>query len=126
MILIQKIVQIAVATLKEFLVLEELPLKEKAFIVQEDKVFGIKKDPMRVDEHQYRSVISLNKDRTFWKASVQRRISVNEWKKVQCGLKNIKFLSKEDAEDAARTKMQEQKMLDHNDLSSIRYVIYDD
>ena len=89
-------------------------------------MFGIKKDPMRVDEHQYRAVISLKKSRTFWKASVQRRISVNEWKKVQCGLKNIKFTSKEDAEDAARTKMKEQRMLDHNDLSSIRYVIYDD
>lgn len=89
-------------------------------------MFGITKDPMRVDEHQYRAVISLNKDRTFWKASVQRRISVNEWKKVQCGLKNIKFTSREDAEDAARKKMQEQKMLDTNDSSSIRYVIYDD
>jgi hypothetical protein len=115
-----------VATLKEFLVLEELPLKEKAFIVQEDKVFGIKKDSMNVNEHQYRAVISLNKNRTFWKASVQRRISVNEWEKVVCGLKNVKFASREDAEDAARTKIQEQKMLDYNDLSSIRYVIYDD
>ena len=89
-------------------------------------MFGITKDPMRVDEHQYRAVISLNKDRTFWKASVQRRISVNEWKKVQCGLKNIKFTTREDAEDAARKKMQEQKMLDTNDSSSIRYIIYDD
>ncbi len=106
--------------------LEELPLKEKAFIVQEDKVFGIKKDLMNVNEHQYRAVISLNKNRTFWKASVQRRISVNEWEKVVCGLKNVKFSSREDAEDAARTKIQEQKMLDNNDLSSIRYVIYDD
>ena len=89
-------------------------------------MFRITKDPMRVDEHQYRAVISLNKDRTFWKASVQRRISVNEWKKVQCGLKNIKFTSREDAENVARTKIQEQKMLDTNDSSSIRYVIYDD
>ena len=89
-------------------------------------MFGIKKDSMNVNEHQYRAVISLNKDRTFWKASVQRRISVNEWKKVQCGLKNTKFASREDAEDAARKKMQEQKMLDTNDSSSIRYVIYDD
>jgi hypothetical protein len=88
-------------------------------------VFRIKRDPMHVNEKQYRAVISLNKNRTFWKASVQRRISVNEWEKVQCGLKNIKFTSREDAEDAARTKMQEQKMLDTNDSSSIRYVIYD-
>ena len=89
-------------------------------------MFGVTKDPMRVDEHQYRAVISLNKGRTFWKASVQRRISVNEWQKVVCGLKNVKFASKEDAENAARKKMQEQKMLDTNDSSSIRYVIYDD
>jgi hypothetical protein len=34
MTLTQKIVQIAVATLKEFLVLEEFSLKEKDFIVQ--------------------------------------------------------------------------------------------
>lgn len=88
-------------------------------------MFRIKRDPMHVNENQYRAVISLNKNRTFWKASVQRRISVNEWEKVQCGLKNIKFASREDAEDAARTKMQEQKMLDTNDSSSIRYVIYD-
>jgi len=89
-------------------------------------VFGITKDSMSVNENQYRGVISLNKNRTFWKASVQRRISVNEWEKVRCGLKDIKFTSKEDAEDAARTKMKEQRMLDHNDSSSIRYVIYDD
>ncbi len=89
-------------------------------------MFGITRDPMHVNEHQYRAVISLNKNRTFWKASVQRRISVNEWKKVQCGLKNVKFASREDAEDVAGTKIQEQKMLDNNDLSSIRYVIYDD
>ena len=89
-------------------------------------MFKIKKDSMNVNENQYRGVISLNKNRTFWKASVQRRISVNEWQKVVCGLKNIKFTSREDAEDAARKKIQEQKMLDHNDLSSIRYVIYDD
>ncbi len=89
-------------------------------------MFGINRDPMRVNENQYRAVISLNKNRTFWKASVQRRVSVNEWKKVQCGLKNVKFASREDAEDVARTKMQEQKMLDQNDMSSIRYVIYDD
>ena len=88
-------------------------------------MFRIKRDPMHVNENQYRAVISLNKNRTFWKASVQIRISVNEWEKVQCGLKNIKFTSREDAEDAARTKMQEQKMLDTNDSSSIRYVIYD-
>ena len=89
-------------------------------------MFGVTKDPMRVDEHQYRAVISLNKSGTFWKASVQRRISVNEWQKVVCGLKNVKFVSKEDAENAARTKIKEQKMLDHHDSSSIRYVIYDD
>ena len=89
-------------------------------------MFRITRDSMHVNEHQYRAVISLNKNRTFWKASVQRRISVNEWQKVVCGLKNVKFTSREDAEDAARTKMKEQKMLDHNDLSSIRYVIYDD
>lgn len=89
-------------------------------------MFGVTKDPMRVDEHQYRAVISLNKNRTFWKASVQRRISVNEWQKVVCGLKNVKFTSKEDAENAARIKIKEQKMLDYNDLSSMRYVIYDD
>ena len=89
-------------------------------------MFGVTKDPMRVDEHQYRAVISLNKSRTFWKASVQRRISVNEWQKVVCGLKNVKFASKEDAENAARTKIKEQKTLDHHDSSSIRYVIYDD
>ena len=88
-------------------------------------MFGIKKDSKNVNEHQYRAVISLNKNRTFWKASVQRRISVNEWEKVPCGLKNIKFTSREDAEDAARTKMKEQKMLDTNDSSSISYVIYD-
>ena len=34
--------------------------------------------------------------------------------------------SKEDAENAARTKIKEQKTLDHHDSSSIRYVIYDD
>jgi len=89
-------------------------------------VFGITKNSMSVNENQYRGVISLNKNRTFWKASVQRRISVNEWEKVRCGLKDVKFASKEDAEDAARTKMKEQRMLDHNDSSSIRYVIYDD
>ena len=89
-------------------------------------MFGVTKDPMRVDEHQYRAVISLNKSRTFWKASVQRRISVNEWQKVVCGLKNVKFASREDAENAARTKIKEQKTFDHHDSSSIRYVIYDD
>ncbi len=89
-------------------------------------MFGITRNSININEHQYRAVISLNKNRTFWKASVQRRISVNEWQKVVCGLKNIKFTSREDAEDAARKKIQEQKMLDHNDLSSIRYVIYDD
>ena len=54
-------------------------------------MFRIKRDTMHVNENQYRAVISLNKNRTFWKASVQRRISVNEWEKVKCGLKNIKF-----------------------------------
>ena len=89
-------------------------------------MFGITKDSMSVNENQYRGVISLNKNRTFWKASVQRRISVNEWEKVRCGLKDVKFASREEAEDSARTKIKEQKMLDYNDLSSIRYVIYDD
>jgi hypothetical protein len=37
MTLIQQVVQIVVATLKEFLVLEEFSLKEKAFIAQVDK-----------------------------------------------------------------------------------------
>lgn len=88
-------------------------------------MFGNIKDSMSVNEHQYRAVISLNKNKSSWKASVQRRVSVNEWQKVRCGLKDVRFPSKEDAERAARIKMQEQKMLDTNDSSTIKYVIYD-
>jgi hypothetical protein len=40
------------------------------------------KDEMLVNEKQYRAVIT--KVKGGWKASVQVRLGINEWKKVTC------------------------------------------
>lgn len=79
------------------------------------------KDEMLVQEKQYRAVITRVKG--GWKASVQVRIGIDEWKKVQCGLKGLVFPSNVAAENVARLKMKEQKSLDKNDKDE-SYIIY--
>jgi hypothetical protein len=79
------------------------------------------KDEMLVQEKQYRAVIT--KIKGGWKASVQVRLEINEWKKVQCGLKGLVFPSSIAAENVARLKMKEQISLDKNDKDE-SYVIY--
>ena len=79
------------------------------------------KNEMLVNEKQYRAVIT--KVKGGWKASVQVRLGINEWKKVQCGLKGLVFPSNGNAENVARLKMKEQISLDKNDKDE-SYVIY--
>ena len=81
------------------------------------------KDEMLVEENQYRAVIT--KVRGGWSASVQKRIGINEWKKVRCGLKGEVFSSNSIAEKVARVKIKEQKSLDKNLLNDVSYIIYD-
>jgi hypothetical protein len=83
-----------------------------------------KKDPMLVEENQYRAVIT--KVKGGWSASVQIRVGIDEWKKVRCGLKGVVFPSSANAESKARKKMKEQKSLDKNNLDEVSYIIYDD
>jgi hypothetical protein len=79
------------------------------------------KDDMLVQEKQYRAVITRVKG--GWKASVQVRLGINEWKKVRCGLKGLVFSSNTAAENVAMLKMKEQISLDKNDKDE-SYVIY--
>lgn len=81
---------------------------------------------MLVEENQYRAVITFHPLKYKWSASVQRRIAINEWKKVQCGLKGETFESKEVAENVARDKIRLQKALDNLGSSPVSYIIYDD
>jgi hypothetical protein len=81
------------------------------------------KDDMLVEENQYRAVIT--KIKGGWSASVQKRIGINEWEKVRCGLKGEVFLSNTAAEKIARKKIKEQKNLDKNIVNDISYIIYD-
>lgn len=82
------------------------------------------KDDMLVEEHQYRAVIT--KVKGGWSASVQRRIGINEWKKVRCGLKGLVLLSRSDIERLAKQKIRQQKSLDDNINAPTSYIIYDD
>jgi hypothetical protein len=79
------------------------------------------KNEMLVNEKQYRAVITRVKG--GWKASVQVRLGIDEWKKVPCGLKGLVFPSNTAAENVARLKMKEQISLDKNDKDE-SYVIY--
>jgi hypothetical protein len=79
------------------------------------------KDEMLVQENQYRAVIT--KVKGGWKASVQIRVGIDEWKKVRCGLKGLVFPLSITAENVAKVKMQEQISLDKNDKDE-SYVIY--
>jgi hypothetical protein len=79
------------------------------------------KNEMLVNEKQYRAVIT--KVKGGWKASVQVRLGIDEWKKVTCGLKGLVFPSNVAAENVARVKMKEQISLDKNDKDE-SYVIY--
>ena len=81
------------------------------------------KDDMLVEENQYRAVITRVKG--GWSASVQKRIGINEWERVRCGLKGEVFSSNTSAEKIARKKIKEQKSLDKNLLNDVSYVIYD-
>lgn len=84
-------------------------------------------DSLLVKENQYRAVITFDPSKRGYSASVQRRIDVDEWKKVRCGLKGLVFSSKEDAENMARYKIKIQKSLDSVDKNSnLSYIIYDD
>jgi hypothetical protein len=83
-------------------------------------------DEMLVEEYQYRAVITYLPNKIGYKASVQRRIGINEWTKVRCGLKGVVFSSKKQAESKARQKMKEQKSLDKRENDEISYIIYDD
>jgi hypothetical protein len=89
-------------------------------------MFKRNKDDMLVEEYQYRAVISYLPQKHVYRASVQRRIGINEWVKVQCGLKGVNFASKEQAEGAAKHKIRVQKSLDDQVNSPISYIIYDD
>lgn len=81
------------------------------------------KDEMLVQENQYRAVIT--KIKGGWSASVQKRIGINEWEKVRCGLKGEVFSSNTAAEKVARKKIKEQKNLDKNLFNDVSYIIYD-
>jgi hypothetical protein len=89
-------------------------------------MFKKKKDEMLVEEYQYRAVITYLPQKQAYRASVQRRIGINEWVKVACGLKGVNFASKEQAEGAAKHKIRVQKSLDDQINSPISYIIYDD
>jgi hypothetical protein len=81
---------------------------------------------MVVKETQYRAVISYDNHKRAWRASVQERIAINEWRKVRCGLKGLLFASASQAEETARQKMAEQRQLDKDKLDPNTYIIYDD
>ena len=81
-------------------------------------------ESMLVKEDQYRAVITYLPNKNGYKASVQRRIGIGEWVKVQCGLKGVVFASKESAENRARYKIKEQKGMDNAEKNS--YIVYDD
>ena len=81
---------------------------------------------MLVEEYQYRAVITYLPEKDVWRASVQRRININEWVKVRCGLKGVNFASKKQAEQTARQQIRVQKSLDDKINSPISYIIYDD
>ena len=81
---------------------------------------------MLVEEYQYRAVITFVPNKEKWSASVQRRIDINEWEKVRCGLKGVVFAGKDQAEQAARYKIKLQKALDKVGSSPVSYIIYDD
>jgi protein involved in sex pheromone biosynthesis len=85
-----------------------------------------KNDEMLVEENQYRAVITYIQSKRGWSASVQRRIDINEWEKVRCGLKGMIFESKEQAEGLARHKIKLQKALDNVHSRPVSYIIYDD
>jgi hypothetical protein len=89
-------------------------------------MFKRNKDEMLVEEYQYRAVITYIPEKFVWKASVQRRIGINEWVKVRCGLKGVQFSTKEVAEHTARNRIKVQKSLDDQVSSPISYIIYDD
>ena len=90
-------------------------------------MFGKKnRDKDLVEEYQYRAVITYLPEKKAYRASVQRRIGINEWVKVRCGLKGVNFASKEQAEGAAKHKIRVQKSLDDQVNSPISYIIYDD
>lgn len=81
---------------------------------------------MLVEERQYRAVITYIPEKDLWRASVQRRVDINEWVKVRCGLKGVNFASKSHAEETARHQIRVQKSLDDKINSPISYIIYDD
>ncbi len=83
-----------------------------------------KEQEMLVKENQYRAVITYLPNKNGYKASVQRRIDIDEWEKVPCGLKGVVFASKESAENRARYKIKEQKGMDNAEKNS--YIVYDD
>jgi hypothetical protein len=89
-------------------------------------MFKKNKDQILVEEYQYRAVITYLPQKQAYRASVQRRIGINEWVKVTCGLKGVNFASKEQAEGAAKHKIRVQKSLDDQVNSPISYIIYDD
>lgn len=89
-------------------------------------MFKKNKNEMLVEEYQYRAVITYLPQKQAYRASVQRRIGINEWVKVACGLKGVNFASKEQAEGAAKHKIRVQKSLDDQVSSPISYIIYDD
>lgn len=89
-------------------------------------MFKKNKDKMLVEEYQYRAVITYLPQKQAYRASVQRRVGINEWVKVTCGLKGVNFASKEQAEGAAKHKIRVQKSLDDQVNSPISYIIYDD
>lgn len=89
-------------------------------------MFKRNKNEMLVEEYQYRAVITYIPEKFVWKASVQRRVGINEWVKVRCGLKGVQFSTKEIAEHTARNRIKVQKSLDDKINSPISYIIYDD
>jgi hypothetical protein len=84
------------------------------------------KDEMLVEEYQYRAVITYIPNKKAYKASVQKRIGINEWRKVQCGLKGVLFEFRTQAEETAKQKIRVQKSLDDNASGPVSYIIYDD
>jgi hypothetical protein len=84
------------------------------------------KDDMLVEEYQYRAVITYIPNKKMYKASVQKRIGINEWRKVQCGLKGVLFEFRTHAEETAKQKIRIQKSLDDNISGPVSYIIYDD
>ena len=63
------------------------------------------KDKMLIKENQYRAVIT--KVDGGWSASVQKRIGIDEWKKIRCGLKGITYPTSDLAEIRAIKKIKE-------------------